>query len=527
MARLRVRTFLLYLMVGSLACTVILYLSTPSLLDGSDTGDAGSSMGQTQETLASLLDGSDTGDAGSSMGQTQETLASLLDGSDTGDAGSGASHRPDPPPQLPWFFEHGSVAWPSRSTDKLKVWPHEDPGDRIVAQLSLTSTKDAPIKRIKLDSKFRREVALDNFGFLKEKCPVDRCQFSKDDETADVVIFKDWVPDRPPGRSNQIWVLYMLESPFHTAHGKKNAVNWTATYRHDSDLVAPYDKWVYYDPRVKRKQVQKNYATGKTKKVAWFVSNCGAKNGRLEFAKELSKYIDVDIYGRCGKRMCSRWDPKCFNLLNSDYKFYLAFENSNCRDYITEKLFKNGLSHDILPIVIFSHDILPIVMGAHPEDYARATPVHSFIHVEDFAGPKELADYLHHLDRNDDLYNEYFEWKGTGEMINTAFWCRLCAMAHEPSVTKSYDVNEWWRGNGACRRGSWTNDKLAETTRWWKGWTKGLEPDDLKYDLKPDGGGRILKDPSGSSDSEGLASPLSTSNKGSDVERSGLGAERS
>lgn len=32
-------------------------------------------------------------------------------------------------------------------------------------------------------------------------------------------------------------------------------------------------------------------------RVAWFVSNCGAKNSRLEYARELAKYIDVDIYG--------------------------------------------------------------------------------------------------------------------------------------------------------------------------------------------------------------------------------------
>lgn len=57
------------------------------------------------------------------------------------------------------------------------------------------------------------------------------------------------------------------------------------------------------------------------------------------------------------------------------------------------------------------HDVVPIAMGARPEDYARSSPDNSFIHVDDFAGPKQLAEYLHKLDQDDDLYNEYFKWK--------------------------------------------------------------------------------------------------------------------
>ena len=110
---------------------------------------------------------------------------------------------------------------------------------------------------------------------------------------------------------------------------------------------------------------------------------------------------------------------RCFRMLDTDYKFYLAFENSNCKDYITEKFFVNGLGWVLLFTTKsqlwnnfkFSHNVLPIVMGASVEEYRRAAPLNSFIHVNQFKGPKELAEYLHELDQNDDKYNSYFQVK--------------------------------------------------------------------------------------------------------------------
>lgn len=50
---------------------------------------------------------------------------------------------------------------------------------------------------------------------------------------------------------------------------------------------------MYYDPRIKQMAQTQNYALNKKKKVAWFVSNCGPKNGRKEYVKELQKHIQV------------------------------------------------------------------------------------------------------------------------------------------------------------------------------------------------------------------------------------------
>lgn len=49
--------------------------------------------------------------------------------------------------------------------------------------------------------------------------------------------------------------------------------------------------------------------------------------------------------------------------------------------------------------------------------------------------------------------------QGTGEFINTKFFCRVCSMLHDPKVQMEHhtyeDVNDWWRGKGTCINGSW------------------------------------------------------------------------
>jgi len=120
-------------------------------------------------------------------------------------------------------------------------------------------------------------------------------------------------------------------------------INWTATYRHDSDIVMPYGRWAYFDPSVTQvERLNRNYSLNKTKQVAMIVSNCDTDNKRLLYAKELGKYISVDIYGQC-EGLKTNIPDNFLQILDRDYKFYLAFESSNCIDYVTEKFFIDGL----------------------------------------------------------------------------------------------------------------------------------------------------------------------------------------
>lgn len=122
--------------------------------------------------------------------------------------------------------------------------------------------------------------------------------------------------------------------------------------------------------------------------------------------------------------------------------------------HLTDYDRKKSWNIDCKCFSFFRNDVLPIVMGAAPEDYKRAAPYHSFIHVDEFETPKDLAEYLYKVDKNDTLYNEYFRWKGTGENINTFFWCRICSMIHEVGENNHslvyHDLDRWWRGPGVC-----------------------------------------------------------------------------
>lgn len=133
------------------------------------------------------------------------------------------------------------------------------------------------------------------------------------------------------------------------------------------------------------------------------MSECQGKKGarmRMEYYKEIEKTIpNVQTYGKC---FGGRWPYSKMVDVVRETKFYFSFENSfHCRDYITEKLYRNG----------FQYGAVPVVWGTAKESYLAIAPPNSFIHAEDFSSPTELAKYLLYLDSNDTAYREYFKWR--------------------------------------------------------------------------------------------------------------------
>ncbi len=212
-------------------------------------------------------------------------------------------------------------------------------------------------------------------------CPVWQCETSENKTDLldyDAIIFNAVQANHksiPEKRSpNQRYIFFSFESPLTLEDYKSTDLksfppgffNWTMTYRWDSDVIHPY-LWIepldenavpmHPTPEVYKesmesfllssKDMKVNYAAGKTKMVLSFSSNCNSRSRREKVMEALSKAIQVDNYGPClNNKTCGtpryynrpiKEQEDCLLEKTKEYKFFLSFHNSLCKDYIAER----------------------------------------------------------------------------------------------------------------------------------------------------------------------------------------------
>lgn len=330
------------------------------------------------------------------------------------------------------------------------------------------------------------DSVMGNQPLIDGLCPVTSCIFTPDRSLLNhshVVLFfannetklNDALPEyRQPhqrfvfvARHASIELNSLISALTEDDRIRYNFFNWTMTYRRDSDIVfresfgaiknAPelMDRGrktkKMFSPLqlMKRPSVRARAVSrigSKKKLAAWFPKQCSTSVRREEYARQLGQHVPVDVYGQCGNLSC---DFECyqnsFNTIRADYKFYLAFEEFWCADYVTPEFYK-----------VLDYDTVPIVLGG--ADYEALAPPNSFINALDFPSAGALGQYLLFLDRNPEFYSKYFEWKKDYQAVLSpkSGWCDLCRMAHDvsykPKVYK--DIKNWWIDEVKCQNDS-------------------------------------------------------------------------
>lgn len=176
----------------------------------------------------------------------------------------------------------------------------------------------------------------------------------------------------------------------------------------------------------------------KTGTALWIALECKRPSKREVLVEKLKKYVPIDIAGNCGNISCWGYPYRCIDY-NTTYKFYLAFENSLCQDYLTEKTFK-----------VMDDYIIPVIYSG--VELTRFLPPKSYIDVNDFENVEALGKYLKFLSENVKEYKKYFWWKKYYKVVQKKFdLCDICKKLNEPNLHRKKQVytriNEWFNKN--------------------------------------------------------------------------------
>ncbi|XP_030523357.1 glycoprotein 3-alpha-L-fucosyltransferase A [Rhodamnia argentea] len=222
------------------------------------------------------------------------------------------------------------------------------------------------------------------------------------------------------GQAGKAKILRSMESSQYYAENdivqaRRRGIDIVMTTSLSSDVPVGYFSWAEYDIMAPVQPKTENAI------AAAFISNCGARNFRLQALEALEKTkVKIDSYGGCHRNRDGRVDK--VEALKR-YKFSLAFENSNEEDYVTEKFLQSLVAGSV-----------PVVIGApNIEDFAPAPG--SYLHIKELKDVPEVAKTMIYLSENPDAYNQSLRWKYEGpsdsfkalvDMAAVHSSCRLC-----------------------------------------------------------------------------------------------------
>ena len=122
--------------------------------------------------------------------------------------------------------------------------------------------------------------------------------------------------------------------------------------------------------------------------------------------------------------------------MSQNYKFYIGFENTICKDKITEKLAD-------------SYDAIVVYRGAL--NVNDLFPSNTFVDVNDFKSIKQLAQYMISVASSEEKCTSYLSQKHRYRVNEPHSYCSICEWLNKnynlkPVHTKK-DFNKWLQEN--------------------------------------------------------------------------------
>ena len=361
------------------------------------------------------------------------------------------------------FYSRFSSYYPPQPAD-VQVPPIQ----KYITTYSQSHWKEEKVKKIQMWTPFFRDWGwLDDAQRILKNCSYS-CEATNDRaqlETSSAVLFHAndlWTKfgieatfynpliKFPSYRDpSQVWVMWSLE-PMCYMWGEipPHTFNWTALYRRESTIFVPFSLGTFTrksEQEIKtipRSKSTENYFASKSKMAVIQVSNCKDQARRYRIIRELSKFIEVDEYGTCsGNIICKHGIPtfECGQRYFKSYKFYLAFENTFCRDYLSEK-FWYALDRHQIPVIAVTKVTLEMA------------PRNSYLNVFDFPSIEALAKRMIEISNNETLFNSFFEWEKYYNKDKTHPYCQLCQRLHENHPAQSYHDMEGWLKDDSCSK---------------------------------------------------------------------------
>ena len=94
--------------------------------------------------------------------------------------------------------------------------------------------------------------------------------------------------------------------------------------------------------------------------------------------------------------------------------------------------------------------LVPVVLGYGDYTNKKLAIPGSYINARDFGSMEELANYLLLLDKNDEAYNRYHEWRFMYKLASHSVMCLFCETIHNYNIpSKTVELDKFW-GKQTC-----------------------------------------------------------------------------